>query len=102
MIVSSHTISVWDGWEHVPAHISILHEDKSEDDWVVYVPKVMENSGKMVVVGGVNNVLIQVWVYPLPAGTAYVGRKQNIEKMEKIQYEAVPQPYNVVVGNLRP
>ena len=38
---------VWDGWESVPPFIKRRVENKNAGDWIVYVPRVIRNRGKM-------------------------------------------------------
>jgi hypothetical protein len=48
MLVSSHTICVWDGWKHVPPDIDGAISEKPDKAWIFFIPKAVFNEGRFV------------------------------------------------------
>ena len=47
MIVSSHTLSIWTGWNTVPRDIQNEFTNRLDIDLILFVPKVMESDLKV-------------------------------------------------------
>ena len=43
MLVSSHTVSIWQRWSFVPEHIQQMFVEKADSDLIIFVPRVVEN-----------------------------------------------------------
>ena len=73
MLVSSHTISIWSSWNHVPAHIQevFLTTERVGTEMYVFVPTVVANGVNIDVFLKALNVGEGV---KLPTGTVYVSK----------------------------
>ena len=78
MLVSSHTLSLWGSWNHVPQHIQDAFNNtvKQETDLIVFIPNVVINGVQVPDLLKAMNVGEGV---KLPNGVAYVGKgKSNV------------------------
>ena len=77
MLTSSHTISIWHAWNHVPSHIQELFNNtvKDEKDLIVFVPNVVGNGVQVPEFLKVLNVGEGV---KLSTGVAYVGKGKDV------------------------
>jgi hypothetical protein len=70
MLVSSHTISVWRNWDHVPGWLRESVKGKIEPtelDWILLVPKVIQGTDDILKAFDVKH------TEPTTTGTMYVG-----------------------------
>jgi hypothetical protein len=77
MLTSSHTISIWSSWGHVPQHIQDVFNNTVKDvkDLVVFVPNVVGNGIQVPDFLKALNVGEGV---KLSTGVAYVGKGKDV------------------------
>ena len=82
MLVSSHSVTLWASWAHVPEHICALFPVKDEGRLIIFVPNVVANGVQIPEFLKVLNVGEGV---KLPNGTAYVGLGKVTMAGEKME-----------------